>query len=358
MLVAGARPNFVKVAPVLRALEARRAAPVVLVHTGQHYDDSMSGSFFRTLAIPEPDVNLGVGPGSDVVQTARIMERLEPVIAHRRPATVVVFGDVGSTVAAALVASKLGVPIAHVEAGLRSGDRSMPEEVNRVVTDALADVLLVSEPSGMANLRREGKPPEACHLVGNVMIDSLAWALPRIASSAPWQAFGVEAGGYGAVTLHRPANVDDDRVLRRLWGCLRELAERLPLVVPLHPRTRARLDRLGERGSAGLKLAGPLPYLDSIALQSRARVILTDSGGIQDEASCLGVPCLTLRATTERPITVERGTSTLVSSDPRRITAAFDQVLRGAYKQGQPIDLWDGQAAGRIADVLLARLTG
>jgi UDP-N-acetylglucosamine 2-epimerase (non-hydrolysing) len=353
VLVAGARPNFVKVAPVLRALRAHAGLRATFVHTGQHYDDALSESFFRTLDIRAPDVNLEVGSASHAVQTARIMERFEPVLTGDRPTAVVVFGDVNSTAACALVASKLVIPVVHVEAGLRSRDRSMPEEVNRIVTDALSDLLFASEPSGAVNLRAEGHPEHAIVEVGNVMIDSLEWIRPRAEAAAPWRAHGLDRKGYGLVTLHRPSNVDDLDVFARVVGALNEIAAELPLLFPVHPRTRGQVERV--KLHPGIRVIAPVDYIESIALQGGARVVLTDSGGIQEEASCLNTPCLTLRPATERPITAELGSSTLVGNDPNAILAAYAEVRRGTYRQSQPIPLWDGHAAERVATVLEER---
>jgi UDP-N-acetylglucosamine 2-epimerase (non-hydrolysing) len=358
MLVAGARPNFIKVAPVLRALSERSALRPSLVHTGQHYDDAMSGAFFRLLGMPEPDVNLNVGSGSHAAQTARIMERFEPVLEARRPGCIVVFGDVNSTAACALVAAKLLVPAVHVEAGLRSFDRTMPEEINRIVTDALCELLLTSEPSGRRNLLAEGRPAASIVDIGNVMIDSLEHMRPRMEALAPWKAYGFERGRYGLVTLHRPSNVDSPDVLRRVLECLERCAREVPLVFPVHPRTRAGIERLGLEPTSALKLADPVDYLESLALQAGAKVVFTDSGGIQEESSHLGVPCLTLRTNTERPVTVELGTSTLVGNDPAAIERAFHVALSGAYKSAQPVPLWDGHAAERAAGAIERWLTG
>ncbi len=358
LLVAGARPNFIKVAPVHRALQQIPETTVTLVHTGQHYDEGMSGSFFRVLDIPAPDANLEVGSGSHAVQTARIMERFEPVLLSSAPNAVVVFGDVNSTAACALVAAKLCVPVVHVEAGLRSGDRTMPEEVNRIVTDALSDLLLASEASGVAHLRAEGQAEERIRLVGNVMIDSLRWVLPRIAGERPWERHGLHRGGYGVLTLHRPSNVDDLAVLERLMACLSQVSREVPLVFPAHPRTRAALDRVGWTPPSEIRVCEPVSYTESISLQAGAAVVITDSGRLQEEATCLGVPCLTLRDRTERPATVELGTSTLVGSDPHRILAAFGEVRAGTYKKAHDIPLWDGRASGRVAAQLVSWLRG
>jgi len=349
LLVAGARPNFIKVAPVLRALDARGTFRVTLVHTGQHYDEAMSGGFFRTLGIPEPDVNLSVGSASHAVQTARIMERFEPVIESERPACIVVFGDVNSTAACALVAAKLLVPIVHVEAGLRSFDRTMPEEINRIVTDALSGLLLTSEPAGRRNLLAEGRPEAAIVDIGNVMIDSLEHMRAQMEALEPGRHHGLARGRYGVVTLHRPSNVDDPTVLQGVLQCLERCAADVPLLFPVHPRTRARIDALGLSLGSALRLVDPVDYIESLALQAGAAVVFTDSGGIQEEASHLDVPCLTLRPNTERPITVELGTSTLVGNDPVAIEQAFLAILAGSYKKASPIPLWDGHAAERAA---------
>lgn len=351
-LVAGARPNFVKLAPVGRALRARPGLPFKVVHTGQHYAAALSDSFFEVLEIPPPDFNLGVGSGSHGAQTARILERFETLLLAERPRAVVVFGDVNSTLACSLAAVKLHVPVAHVEAGLRSFDRKMPEEINRIVTDTLAGLLLVSEPSGAKNLRAEGHPDAAIREVGNVMIDSLRAVEPRLAELRPWQVFGAAPRQYGFVTLHRPANVDDPEILRRLLDCLGKIAGELPLVFAVHPRTRGRLQAVGFAPPRGLHLAEPMNYLDSVAMQRQAALVLTDSGGIQEESSCLDVPCLTLRPNTERPITVELGTSTLCGNDPDRIWAAYQDVKAGRYRKASAIPLWDGRAAPRVASAL------
>ena len=349
MLVAGARPNFIKVAPVLRVLNARGTFRVTLVHTGQHYDDAMSGGFFRLLGIPDPHVNLNVGSASHAVQTARIMERFEPVLEEHKPACIVVFGDVNSTAACALVAAKLLVPVVHVEAGLRSFDRTMPEEINRIVTDALSGLLLTSDPAARPNLLAEGRPAASIVDIGNVMIDSLESMRGEMEKLQPWACFGFERGAYGLVTLHRPSNVDDPATLARVMATLERCAADLPLVFPVHPRTRARIAEAAPAADGRLKLVEPVDYLESLALQVGAAVVFTDSGGIQEESSHLGVPCLTLRPNTERPVTVELGTSTLVGNEPARIEAAFLAVRAGTYKKARPIPLWDGHAAERAA---------
>jgi UDP-N-acetylglucosamine 2-epimerase (non-hydrolysing) len=356
-LVGGARPNFMKLAPVVKAVLADGRLHARIVHTGQHYDPTMTDVFFEELGIPSPDVHLEAGSGSHGAQTARILERYEAHLVERRPAATIVFGDVNSTIACALAAVKLGIPVAHVEAGLRSFDRTMPEEINRLLTDAVADLLLVTEPSGVENLRREGVEDRKVRLVGNVMIDTLLEQLPAARCRRVADRLGLEAKRYGFVTLHRPSNVDDPATLRRLLDLLDELASRLPLVFAVHPRTLAVARRLGiesrlQPGKTRLICLGPQPYLDTISLAADAAVILTDSGGLQEESSVLGVPCITLRENTERPITLSLGTSRLVGNDPVRIREAFDLVIAGNWPAGQPIPLWDGRAAERVAHEL------
>ena len=350
LLVAGARPNFVKVAPVVRELD-RRGVPNVIVHTGQHYDASMSEVFFDELGIRAPEHHLDVGSASHAVQTARIMEAFEPVVERERPAWVVVFGDVNSTVACALVAAKLGVRVAHVEAGLRSRDWSMPEEVNRLVTDRLSHLLLCPSADGVANLRAEGYDGDHIVLVGNVMVDSLLANLDRARARPVLSDLGLDPGGYAVVTLHRPSNVDDPEVFAGLMGSVAKLAVDIPVVYPVHPRARPALDALGT--PTGMVAVEPVGYLDAIALQASARLVLTDSGGLQEETTVLGVPCLTLRTTTERPVTVDQGTNELVGVDPSAVDAAIRRVLASAPPARCPA-LWDGRAAGRIVDALVA----
>lgn len=359
--VVGARPNFMKVAPLLRALAGFSHVRAALVHTGQHYDDNLSAVFFRELDMPAPDVHLEVGSGKQGVQTARVLERFEAFLEQGSPGDgrferVVVVGDVNSTMAATLAAAKLGIPVAHVEAGLRSFDRSMPEEINRVVTDSLADLLFVSEPAGMDNLRREGRLDEQLHLVGNVMIDTLHRLLPKAREALILEEHGLRPGRYGVVTLHRPSNVDQAETLGPVLAVLAEISRELPLVFPIHPRTRERIERFGlaenlQRARAIIQLP-PLGYLEFLALTSQARVIVTDSGGLQEESTALGIPCLTMRPNTERPITVVEGTSTLVGNDAALLCAGMQSVLDGSYKQGRCPALWDGRAALRIAEVL------
>lgn len=354
--VCGARPNFMKIAPLVRAFAATGRIDNILVHTGQHYDEAMNKAFFDELRLPRPDVNLEVGSASHAVQTAAIMERFEPVLLERRPDAVLVVGDVNSTIACALVAVKLHTPVVHVEAGLRSFDRRMPEEVNRVLTDAISEVLFVTEPAGVANLEREGIPTERIHLVGNVMIDTLRAHRQLADQSDVLRRLGVTPREYGVLTLHRPATVDDMDVLARVCAVLEPMQRRLPLVFPVHPRTRHRLqdaDLLsGLDALPNLHLVPPMGYLEFLKLMAHARVVLTDSGGIQEETTVLGVPCLTLRANTERPITLEQGTNRLVGLDPNTIESAFEEVM-SAGVSGRVPDLWDGRAADRIADVLL-----
>jgi UDP-N-acetylglucosamine 2-epimerase (non-hydrolysing) len=362
-LVAGARPNFMKLAPVVRGIEAEGSLRYRIVHTGQHYDPAMTHVFFEELGIPEPDVHLEVGSGSHGAQTARIIERYESHLLRQRPDASVVFGDVNSTVACSLAAVKLGVPVVHVEAGLRSFDRGMPEEINRLLTDAVAELLLVSEPSGLANLEREGVPPAKTRLVGNVMIDTLLSQLPAARRRGAAAKLGLDERGYGLITLHRPSNVDDPATLLRLVELFHELSRELPLVFPIHPRTTAAAQKagFGQRLAAGqerLVCLGPQPYLDTLSLTAGARLVLTDSGGLQEETSTLGVPCLTLRENTERPITVELGTSRLVGNDSGRIRTAFQEAARGAWREPREIPLWDGKAGGRVADALAGWLLG
>ena len=354
--VVGARPNFIKIDPVLRALERRPRFATFLVHTGQHYDDRMSDIFFQELNIRRPDVHLGVGSGTHAEQTAGVLVAVERLLLEQRPDLVLVVGDVNSTLAATLAAAKLNIPVAHVEAGLRSFDRSMPEEVNRLATDALSRYLFTPSPDGDANLRREGVPDEWIFCVGNVMIDTLLRCRDLAERSSILTELGVARGGYGLVTLHRPSNVDDPVVLRRLLAALGRIQERIDLIFPIHPRTARRIEEQGlgpqVEKMPRLKLVPPVGYLDFLALQAQAALVLTDSGGIQEETTVLGVPCLTLRENTERPITVEQGTNRLVGQDPERLLTEAFRILDGGAVAGRVPDLWDGRAAERIADVL------
>ena len=354
--VVGARPNLMKIAPLMAAYAAAPEIEPLLVHTGQHYDANMSELFFRQLGIPEPDLNLGVGSASHAVQTAEIMRAFEPVVEQRRPDAVLVVGDVNSTIACGLVAVKLGIKLVHVEAGLRSFDREMPEEINRVLTDAISDLLFCTEQSGVDNLRREGIADAKIHLVGNVMIDTLLRHRQRAEQSRVLDALGVAAGGYAVLTLHRPSNVDDPAVLTKLLDVLEVLIAEQPLIFPVHPRTRQKLEQFGlaSRIAAqpALKLVDPIGYLDFLKLMAHARVVLTDSGGIQEETTILGVPCLTLRENTERPVTEEIGTNRIVGQQPDRILAAYREVLANGGAAGRTPPLWDGRAAERIVGLL------
>jgi UDP-N-acetylglucosamine 2-epimerase (non-hydrolysing) len=343
--VIGARPNFMKVAPVLRALDA----PTLLVHTGQHYDADMSDVFFRELGLPEPDFFLGVGSGTHGEQTARALVGIEKVLLEQRPAAVVVAGDVNSTLAGALAAAGTGIPLAHVEAGLRSFDSTMPEEHNRKLTDHLSDLLLAHSQSAVDNLVREGIAAELVELVGNTMIDTVLEHVEDAKARAPWRAFGLEAGAYGLVTLHRPTLVDNPQMLSETVAALNALAETLPLVFPVHPRTRMRLEE-AEVSLGGVLLTSPLGYREFLGLEASARFVLTDSGGVQEETSALGVPCFTLRDTTERPVTVELGTNTVLGTRPDRI--AEIPSLLGGRRPATPIPLWDGHAGERAAETI------
>jgi UDP-N-acetylglucosamine 2-epimerase (non-hydrolysing) len=361
--VVGARPNFMKIAPILRARRARpQAFAPTLVHTGQHYDQAMKDAFFDQLGIPEPDVDLGVGSGSHAQQTGEIMKRFEPELDRLEPDVIVVVGDVNSTIACALVATKKGVAVVHVEAGLRSFDRGMPEEINRLLTDQISDLLFTTEPEGERNLLREGIEPGKVHFVDNVMIDTLVMNRSRAADPAAVLR-GLQNGaacvespsGYGVLTLHRPSNVDDPATLRGLLEVLSEVAESVPLVFPVHPRTRERVRAAGLGDllrSPRFALTDPLGYLELLGLMTQARLVLTDSGGIQEETTALGVPCITLQENTERPLTVERGTNTVVGSDPSAIRRCVADVLATGGRCGRVPDLWDGRASERIAGVL------
>jgi UDP-N-acetylglucosamine 2-epimerase (non-hydrolysing) len=351
LCVAAARPNFMKVKPVLDALEAR-AVRTTLVHTGQHYDSAMSDVFFDELGLRQPDQHLGTGSGSHAEQTARVMLAFEPLLDDLAPDWVVVVGDVNSTLACALVTAKSTARLAHVEAGLRSGDWTMPEEVNRVVTDRISDLLLAPSADGVDNLRAEGVPANDIELVGNVMIDSLIANRSRALGRNTAVGLGLEPGHYGLVTLHRPANVDSDEVLAGLLGALGRIATDLPLLFPAHPRTRANIERHG--CPPGLTLIEPTGYLDFISLQATATMVLTDSGGVQEETTALGVPCLTLRENTERPITITEGTNILVGLHPDEIVAAVSAVCTDPPPARCPA-LWDGHAGERVADAILAR---
>lgn len=353
LAVAGARPNFMKIAPLMHEFARRpdRFEPI-LVHTGQHYDQAMSDSFFRDLGIPEPDVNLGVGSGSHGHQTAQVLMKIEDLIVERRPDVVLVVGDVNSTIAATLAAVKLDVPVAHVEAGLRSWDRKMPEEINRVLTDAVSHWLFTTEPSAEENLLREGAAAERIHFVGNVMIDTLLTQQPRAAALDTLDRLGLAPGGYAVLTLHRPSNVDSADQLRRLFEVLGRLHDELPVVFPIHPRTAKAVEANLGGMKPNLRMTDPLGYLDFLRLLMDARMVLTDSGGIQEETTALGVPCLTLRDSTERPVTVTEGTNEIVGTEPAKIEAAIAALRSGPPREGRRPALWDGKAALRIVDVL------
>ncbi|HOG23800.1 MAG TPA: UDP-N-acetylglucosamine 2-epimerase (non-hydrolyzing) [Candidatus Omnitrophota bacterium] len=356
--VVGARPNFMKVAPVMRALERYSATRQSLVHTGQHYDDNMSRIFFSDLGLPAPTVNLKVGSGSHARQTSEIMVRLESEIVKRKPDLVLAYGDVNSTVAAALVCSKLGVLFGHVEAGLRSFDRSMPEEINRLLTDQISDFLFTPSLDGNKNLLREGVSKEKIYFVGNVMIDTLVRLLPK--ARARWREpgffpdiTGENLERYGLVTLHRPSNVDEMGLLSSIMRSLNKISRSLPLVFPVHPRTRKQFESLRFKQSQQLYFSAPLSYVDFLALQCRATLVITDSGGIQEETTYLGVPCLTLRKNTERPVTVTKGTNILVGQDMENLLAAVEKILKNPHKKRNIPALWDGKASERIAKTII-----
>lgn len=356
-VVAGARPNFMKVAPLMRALSGDPGFEAVLIHTGQHYDDSMSGQFFRDLQIAPPRYHLEAGSGSHAQQTAEIMKRIEPVLIECRPDGLVVVGDVNSTVAGALVASKLGIAVIHAEAGLRSFDRSMPEEINRVVTDAISDLLLVTEESGRKNLMAEGVAAERIRMVGNLMIDSLRLHVEQALRSDVRQRLGMGGGPFGLVTLHRPANVDNPGQLAEILEALNEISEDLPLYWPVHPRAQARLRESGVRTGERIRLIEPLGYLDFLCLQAGSAAVFTDSGGIQEETTVLGVPCLTLRDNTERPVTIECGTNRLAGTRKHSILAAWRETKSNG-KAGRVPPLWDGQAGIRCREALREWFSG
>ena len=354
--IVGARPNLVKIAPLLREMRRHPEIEAILVHTGQHYDEKLSDVFFRQMGIPEPDVNLEVGSGSHAWQTAEILRKIEPVLIERKPDCVLVVGDVNSTVAASLAAAKLGIPVVHVEAGLRSFDRTMPEEINRIVTDALSDFLFVTEEDAIENLIREGKRREQIHFVGNVMIDALKQFLPIAQKSKIADELGLanlNDQPYALLTLHRPSNVDSAETLAGLLEAIAEIGREIPVIFPVHPRTQERLHSARPDSLNRIRFVAPLGYLDFLCLMSRARLVLTDSGGIQEETTALGVPCLTLRENTERPVTVTEGTNELVGQDPAKIVQAARAILNGQTKKGRVPRYWDGHASERIIEILL-----
>lgn len=368
--VVGARPNFMKIAPLVEEFNKNSDIEHCLVHSGQHYDELLSGNFFTDLGIPEPDVNLQIGSGSHAVQTAEVMKRIEPVLLDYKPQMVLVVGDVNSTIAAALTAVKLGIGVAHVEAGLRSFDMTMPEEINRKLTDTISSLLFVTEESGVVNLKREGVAAEKIFLVGNVMIDCLLRHRKLAARSSILDELGMRLNGsgcrpYGVLTLHRPSNVDEPKTLEGILGALKILAAEMPVFFPVHPRTRNNIESFGllpylanaGRGErVGIVPLDPLGYLDFLSLNSNARIVMTDSGGVQEETTVLGVPCLTLRENTERPATVEHGTNQVVGVHPDRILAAAQTVLRNPVGEFRTPPLWDGKAAPRIIEVLCEHL--
>jgi UDP-N-acetylglucosamine 2-epimerase (non-hydrolysing) len=349
--VVGARPNFMKIAPVFLELK-RRGIPQVLVHTGQHYDANMSQIFFEELGLPVPDIYLGVGSDTHARQTARIMVAFEEVCQKKRPDLVVVGGDVNSTMAAALVAVKEHIPVAHVEAGLRSFDWSMPEEVNRIVTDHVSNLLFTTEKSANENLRKEGIPSNKIHFVGNCMVDTLLKHVEVAIRQSPWGTFGVNPSGFALLTLHRPSNVDDPKILKTVMRSINAVSHRLPVLFPVHPRTRARLTKEKIKVAPRVNLTEPLPYMTFIGLMAKARFVLTDSGGIQEETTVLQIPCLTLRGNTERPVTIERGTNRLVGTDPKEMRNSIETILAGKWHTGDRPPRWDGKAGERIADTI------
>lgn len=358
LCVVGARPNFMKIAPIMRALNRPKCPfSATLIHTGQHYDTAMKHSFFEQLHIPEPDIDLEVGSGSHAVQTAEVMKRFEPVLDELKPTVILVVGDVNSTIACALVAVKKNIPVVHVEAGLRSFDRAMPEEINRILTDQISDLLFTTERKAADNLKNEGIDTSKVHFVGNVMIDTLLYnAEYAVASQETLSDTGLTlSAGYGLVTLHRPSNVDDPEVLESIIDSLLETSETLELVFPVHPRTRNQLERHGllkKLNTSRIALLEPQGYLQMLGLMKEARLVMTDSGGIQEETTALGVPCITLRESTERPITVTEGTNVLVGSDPEKIRTAFISVINGGVKRGKLPEFWDGHAAERIVEIM------
>jgi UDP-N-acetylglucosamine 2-epimerase (non-hydrolysing) len=355
--IVGARPNLPKIAPLMREMQRHPEIEPILVHTGQHYDEALSDIFFRQMGIPTPHVNLEVGSGSHAAQTAEVLKRVEPVLIEHQPDLVLVVGDVNSTIAVSLAAVKLGISVAHVEAGLRSFDRSMPEEINRILTDALADYLFVTEEDAIQHLLKEGRPRESIYLVGNVMIDSLRHFLPIAQKSPIGEDLGLKNGAdwqrFAVLTLHRPSNVDSTEKLAELLGAIDSIASEVPVVFPVHPRTQQRLAQAGIKTHPQLRMIPPIGYLDFLCLLSKATLVLTDSGGIQEETTALGVPCLTLRENTERPITISEGTNQLIGTDPAKIIAAAQSILAGNGKPGRIPPFWDGHAAERIVDVLL-----
>lgn len=357
-LVAGARPNFMKIAPIARAFNGSGLIKYKIIHTGQHYDRNMSDVFFKELGIGQPDYHLGAGGGTHAHQTAKIMVRFEEICEKDRPDLVMVVGDVNSTLACSIVAKKLHIKVAHVEAGLRSFDRRMPEEINRMVTDAIADMFFITEEQGMENLLKEGKPKEALHFVGHVMIDNLYYQLKKLGrmdtSTFKSDRFKIENRVYGVLTLHRPSNVDEKSTFKSIIETLCEISETLPLIFPIHPRTRKNMEMFGIIPGERIVLVEPLSYMEFLNLWKDAKVVITDSGGLQEETTALGIPCMTLRENTERPITVTQGTNELMGSSPKKILTAYQKIVNNQWKAGKKPNFWDGEAAHRITKILLA----
>ena len=358
--IVGARPNFMKIAPLMEQYKHHSNIEPLLVHTGQHYDEKMSNLFFRQLGIPEPDINLEIGSGSHAVQTAEIMKAFEPVVLEHKPDAVLVVGDVNSTIACGLVAVKLGVKLIHVEAGLRSGDRSMPEEINRILTDSISDMLFCTEQSGVDNLLKEGISPNKIHMVGHVMIDTLLRNKEKAEKSNILNLLNLNGDDFAVLTLHRPSNVDDPVIFGRILDALTIIQNDMPVIFPVHPRTRKNLEScsLGKRleEMPGFRLTDPLGYLDFLKLMSNAKVVITDSGGIQEETTILNIPCLTLRENTERPVTTELGTNQIVGTNPKTIIQAYKRAVNGPLRKPVTPPLWDGRAAERIVKILLEEL--
>ena len=360
-LVAGARPNFMKIAPIVRAIQAHGQLAFKIVHTGQHYDREMNDVFFEELGIPEPDIFMSAGGGSHSQQTSKIMLAFEELCQVNRPDAVVVVGDVNSTLACSIVSKKLDIPVAHVEAGLRSGDTTMPEEINRLVTDSISDWFFVTEPSGAAHLKREGKSDSEIHYVGHVMVDNLLFQAQKLAntdtSCYETNDFKLHNKRYGVITLHRPSNVDNSEIIIRICRALKEFATNIPLIFPVHPRTQKNLEKFNIDLGPDITLVGPQAYMPFLDLWKDAVLVLTDSGGLQEETTALDVPCITIRENTERPITVEKGSNVLVGTDPVQILNEAHKILRGEGKKGCRPDMWDGKAAERIVKILVKKLT-
>lgn len=364
-LIAGARPNFMKIAPIVRALQSSTLLIYKIIHTGQHYDREMNDVFFEELGIPQPDVFMAAGGGSHAQQTAKIMVAFEEYCQTERPDAVLVVGDVNSTLACSIVAKKLNIPVAHVEAGLRSGDRSMPEEINRLVTDSISDWFFVTEPSGTKHLQHEGQPDSAIFHVGHVMVDNLLYQANKLThtdtskleTAAYKTSITIAKKGYGVITLHRPSNVDDPQMMTKISGALKEIATQLPLIFPVHPRTRINLEKFSIDLGPNITLIGPQAYMSFLNLWKDATLVLTDSGGLQEETTALGVPCITIRNNTERPITVDEGSNVLAGTDPKQIISAAEKILNHQGKVSRKPELWDGKAAERIVAILEKKLT-